>query len=157
MKDLNKNLILNILKIAIGVLGALFVILAVVNLPGDIKNVTVSERTAIMNNSQLGLMTNFTIFVIFLGALMIVGFFLYGLVTDTKKTLKSVIGYLLSGVVFFIMYALAKGTTTPAALKHGVETSALKATEAGLYLTIVMVAIGFILMLVGPLFRYLKK
>lgn len=148
---------LNILKIALGVLGALFVLLAVAKLPADLKSLTVEEQDAAMNNGQLGLMTNFTLFLVLLGAILIVGFFLFGLINDPKKTVKAVIGYLAAGVGFLIFYAAAKGTVTPMAEKFGIEQSTLKATEAGLYLTIFMVIVGFALMLVGPLFRYIKK
>lgn len=154
---MNKNMMLNILKIAIGILGALFVVLAIANLPGDLKSLTVEEQDAAMNNSQLGLMTNFTLFVVLFGAILIVGFFVYGLINDTKKTVKAVSGYLASGLAFLIFYALAKGTATPISVKDGVTNSTLKAAEAGLYLTIFMVIVGFALMLVGPLFRYIKK
>ncbi len=148
---------LNVLKIALGVLGSLFVLLAVMELPGDMKGLTLEEQQATYANSKLGLMTNFVMFVVILGAILVVAFFLYGLVTDTKKTLKAVIGYLLAGLGFLVFYAIAKGAITPAAVKHDVDVSTLKMTEAGLYLTIFMVIAGFALMLVGPLFRYLKK
>jgi hypothetical protein len=154
---MNKNLMLNILKIALGVLGALFVLLAVVKLPADLKSLTVEEQQAALNNPQLSLVTNFTLFLVLLGAILIVVFFLFGLISDPKKTIRSVIGYLVAGVAFLIFYAAAKGTVTPMAEKFGIEQSTLKATEAGLYLTIFMVIVGFALMLVGPLFRYIKK
>jgi hypothetical protein len=154
---MNKDMMLNILKIAIGILGALFVVLAIANLPGDLKSLTVEEQTAAMNNSQLRLMTNFTMFVVLFGAVLIVGFFAYGLISDPKKTVKGVAGYLAAGLAFLIFYAVAKGTTTPISVKDGISISTLKATEAGLYLTIFMVIVGFALMLVGPLFRYIKK
>lgn len=154
---MNKDLMLNVLKIALGLLGALFVLLAVFELPGDMKSLTLEEQAATYENTKLGLMTNFVIFIVILGAILVVGFFLYGLVTDTKKTIKAVIGYLLAGLGFVVFYAVAKGTITPAAVKHGVEASTIKTTEAGLYLTLFMVVVGFALMLVGPLFRYIKK
>lgn len=154
---MNKDLMLNVLKIALGLLGALFVLLAVFELPGDMKSLTLEEQAATYENTKLGLMTNFVIFIVILGAILVVGFFLYGLVTDTKKTIKAVIGYLLAGLGFVVFYAVAKGTITPAAVKHGVEASTIKITEAGLYLTLFMVVVGFALMLVGPLFRYIKK
>jgi hypothetical protein len=157
MTSINKSMTLNILKIVLSVLGALFVVLAVVELPADLKSLTVEDQEAAMNNGKLGLMTTFTLFIVILGAILILGFFLVGLITDTKKTLKAVLGYALAGVAFLLFYAMAKGTVTPVAVKDGIAASTLKATEAGLYLTIFMVIVGFALMLVGPLFRYIKK
>lgn len=157
MNSSNKTTILNILKVVLGVLGALFVVLAVLSLPADLKSQTVEAQQAAMQNGKLGLMTGFTIFIVILGAVLILGFFLFGLITDTKKTLRAVLGYAIAGVAFLLFYLVAKGTMTPIAFKDGVSTSTLKATEAGLYLTIFMVAVGFILMLVGPLFKYIKK
>jgi cytochrome bd-type quinol oxidase subunit 2 len=154
---MNKSNILNIDKIAIALLGSIFVLLAVVDLPADLKGLTVEDKDAVMANSKLALMTNFTLFTVVLGAILVVGFFAYGLVTDTKKTVRAVIGYLLAGLAFLLFYALAKGTPTTFSVDHDIAKSTLKATEAGMYLTIFMVVIGFILMLVGPLFRYIKK
>jgi hypothetical protein len=157
MTSVKKTMFLNILKVVLGVLGVLFVLLAVVDLPADLKSLTVEDQEAALNNSKLGLMTSFTLFIVILGAILIVGFFLFGLITDTKKTLRAVLGYALAGLAFLIFYAIAKGSVTPVAVKDGISSSTLKATEAGLYLTIFMVVIGFVLMLVGPLFRYIKK
>ncbi len=157
MNSTNKSMILNILKIVFGVLGALFVLLAVVELPADIKALTLDEKTAAFENPKLGLMMGYTMFIVILGAVLIVGFFLFGMITDTKKTLKAVLGYALAGLAFLLFYLFAKGSLTPVAIKEGIATSTLKATEAGLYLTFFMVIVGFALMLVGPLFRHIKK
>jgi len=157
MTSSTKTMILNILKITLSVLGALFVVLAVIDLPADLKSLTVEDQEAAMANTKLGMMTSFTLFIVILGAILILAFFLFGLITDTKKTLKAVLGYALAGVAFLLFYLMAKGTVTPVAVKDGIAASTLKATEAGLYLTIFMVIVGFALMLVGPLFRYIKK
>lgn len=157
MNSTNKSMILNILKIVFGVLGALFVLLAVFDLPADIKALTLDEKTQAFENPKLGLMMGYTMFIVILGAVLIVGFFLFGMITDTKKTLRAVLGYALAGLAFLLFYLFAKGSLTPVAIKDGIATSTLKATEAGLYLTFFMVIVGFALMLVGPLFRHIKK
>lgn len=157
MNSTNKSMILNILKIVFGVLGALFVLLAVFDLPADIKALTLDEKTQAFENPKLGLMMGYTMFIVILGAVLIVGFFLFGMITDTKKTLRAVLGYALAGLAFLLFYLFAKGSLTPVAIKDGISTSTLKATEAGLYLTFFMVIVGFALMLVGPLFRHIKK
>jgi hypothetical protein len=42
-------------------------------------------------------------------------------------------------------------------MKDGIEEGTIKASEAGLYLAIFSIAVGFVAMLVSPLFRYLKN
>jgi hypothetical protein len=157
MNSTKKSMLLNVLKIVLGVLGALFVLLAVFALPGDVKELNLEEKTAALNNSKFGLMMGFTIFIVILGAVLIVGFFLFGLITDTKKTLKAVLSYAISGFAFLVLYVFAKGSLTQVAVKEGISTSTLKATEAGLYLTFFMVIVGFLLMLIGPFFKHIKK
>lgn len=157
MNSTKKSMFLNILKIVLGVLGALFVLLAIFALPGDVKELNLEEKTAAINNSKFGLMMGFTIFIVILGAVLVVGFFLFGLITDTKKTLKAVLSYAISGLAFLILYVIAKGSVTQFSIEEGISTSTLKATEAGLYLTFVMVIVGFLLMLVGPFFKHIKK
>jgi len=157
MDSTKKSTLLNVLKIILAVVGAFFVVLAMFNLPADLKSLTLEDQNGAMNSGYLNLMTNFTIFIVILGAVLILAFFAYGLITDTKKSLKSVLGYALSGVGFLLFYVIAKGTATPFSQKEGIATSTLKATEAGIYLTIAMVLVGFFLMLVGGLFKYIKK
>ena len=148
---------LNILKLTLGILGSLFVLLAVLELPAELKGLTVEERDATLSNAKLGLMTNFTIFIVILGSLLIAAFFVFDLITNPKKSLKAVLGYALAALAFGIMYAMAGGSATPMSDALGIDQSTIKATEAGLYLTIFMVIIGFALILVGPLFKNFKK
>jgi hypothetical protein len=80
MNSTKKSMFLNILKIVLGVLGSLFVLLALFALPGDIKDLNLEEKTAAINNSKFGLMMGFTIFIVILGAVLVVGFFFFGLI-----------------------------------------------------------------------------
>lgn len=159
MNDSKKMLMLNGIKIVLSVVGLIlvFATMYALNGMGVFKDMTYDEKNAVLNNNNLGMMTSFVMLVVLLGAMLIVGFFIFSLMLDPKKAIKSVVGYLLAGVAFFIFYLIAKGTMIQVAFDKGIEQSTVKATEAGIYLTIAMVVVGFVLILFGGLFKYIKK
>jgi hypothetical protein len=159
MNDSKKMLLLNVIKIVLAVVGLILVFATIYALGGMgvFKDMTLDEKNTVLNNTNLGLMTTFVILIVLIGAALIVGFFVFSLALDPKKALKSVAGYLLATVAFFVFYLIAKGTMIQAAYDKGIEQSTVKATEAGIYLTIAMVVVGFVLMLFGGLFKYIKK
>jgi hypothetical protein len=159
MNDSKKLMMLNIIKIVLAVIGLILVALTIKEFSGiaDIKDMTLDQKDAVIAKPILAGMTMFVLAVILLGAILIVAFFIFSVALDPKKALKSVAGYLLAGLAFLVFYFAVKGTMTPVAIEKGIETSTVKATEAGIYLTIAMVFVGFFLMLFGGLFKYIKK
>lgn len=159
MNDSKKMLMLNGIKIILSVVGLIlvFATMYALNGMGVFKDMTYDEKNVVLNNNNLGMMTSFVMLVVLLGAMLIVGFFIFSLALDPKKAIKSVVGYLLAGAAFFIFYLAAKGTMIQVATEKGIEQSTVKATEAGIYLTIAMVLVGFVLILFGGLFKYIKK
>jgi hypothetical protein len=159
MNDSMKLMILNIVKIFLAIVGLILVVWTISSLSGtaDFKDMSMAEKKELMNNSALSAMTQFVMWIVIIGAKLILLFFLFSIKLNPVSALKSVAGIILSAIAFLIFYLAAKGTMISVAVEKDIEQSVVKATEAGLYLTIFMVVVGFILMLFGGLFKYIKK
>lgn len=149
--------ILNVVKFVLAILGIVLVAWVIGSDPGSVSELTVEEKEAFIAGGSMSGSMNYALGIILVGIILIVGFFIYSLMLDTKKALKSVLGYAFAGVAFLIFYMFAGGEMTPVAMKDGIEEGTIKASEAGLYLAIFSIAVGFVAMLVSPLFRYLKN
>jgi hypothetical protein len=149
--------ILNVVKFVLAILGIVLVAWVIGSDPGAVSELTVEEKEAFIASGSMSGSMNYALGIIVVGIVLIVGFFVYNLMLDTKKALKSVLGYAFAGVAFLIFYMFAGGEMTPVAMKDGIEEGTIKASEAGLYLAIFSIAVGFVAMLVSPLFRYLKN
>ena len=149
--------ILNIIKFVLAILGVILVAWVIGSDPGSISELTVEEKEAFIASGSMSGSMNYALGVILIGILLIVAFFVYSMMLDAKKALKSVIGYAIAGVAFLVFYMFAGGEMTPVAMKDGVDVGTIKASEAGLYLAIFAICIGFLAMLISPLFRYLKN
>jgi hypothetical protein len=149
--------ILNIVKFVLAILGVILVAWVIGSDPGAFNDLTMEQKEEFLNGAPMSGSMNYALGIIAAGILLILGFFVYSLVLDTKKALKSVIGYAAAALLFFVFYGIVGGEMTPVAMKDGVEASTVKASEAGIYLAIFAIAVGFVAMLVSPLFRYLKN
>jgi len=149
--------ILNIVKFVLGILGVVLVAWVIGSDPGSFNDLTMEQKEEFLNGGPMSGSMNYALGIILAGVILILGFFVYSLMLDAKKALKSVIGYAAAALLFFVFFGIAGGEMTPVALKDGIDESTIKASEAGLYLAIFAIAVGFVAMLVSPLFRYLKN
>jgi hypothetical protein len=149
--------ILNIVKFVLAILGVVLVAWVIGSDPGSFNDLTMEQKEEFLNGGPMSGSMNYALGIILAGVILILGFFVYSLMIDAKKALKSVIGYVLAAVLFFVFYGVVGGEMTPVALKDGIDESTVKASEAGLYLAIFAIAAGFVAMLISPLFRYLKN
>lgn len=149
--------ILNVVKFVLAILGVVLVAWVIGSDPGAFNDLTMEQKEEFLNGGPMSGSMNYALGIILAGVILILGFFVYSLMLDAKKALKSVIGYALAAVLFFVFYGIVGGEMTPVALKDGIDESTVKASEAGLYLAIFAIAAGFLAMLISPLFRYLKN
>jgi hypothetical protein len=149
--------ILNIVKFVLAILGVVLVAWVIGSDPGSFNDLTMEQKEEFLNGGPMSGSMNYALGIILAGVILILGFFVYSLMLDAKKALKSVIGYALAAALFFVFYGVVGGEMTPVALKDGIDESTVKASEAGLYLAIFAIAAGFVAMLISPLFRYLKN
>ena len=149
--------ILNIVKFVLAILGVVLVAWVIGSDPGAFNDLTMEQKEEFLNGAPMSGSINYALAIILIGVALILGFFVYSLMLDAKKAIKSVIGYVAAAILFFIFYAVAGGEMTPVAMKDGIDVSTIKASEAGLYLGILAIALGFLAMLISPLFRYLKN
>ena len=108
----------------------------------------------------MGFATSFTGIVFFLGVGLILLFFVVGLITNTKKTVKSIIGLVLALVVYLIFY-MAGTTDTNESLNLAesvqVADGTIRATTAGLYTVLFGTILGIVLWIIGPFLGRLRK
>lgn len=119
-----------------------------------------ADRDEFRDGGAMGFATSFTGIVFFLGVGLILLFFVIGLITNTKKTVKSIIGLVLALVVYLIFY-LAGTTDTNESLNLAesvqVADGTIRATTAGLYTVLFGTILGIVLWIIGPFLGRLRK
>jgi hypothetical protein len=116
-----------------------------------------AERTSA--DGKIGMALMFTIIIVAIAGVAILGFFLYSLATNFKKSSKLLLGILGFAVVFAICYFAAGDAITPKMQEADGEITASTAKwiEAGLYLTVVLIGIAAAVWVVwGSVARRLK-
>jgi hypothetical protein len=157
MENAKLSSILNVIKFVLAILGVVLVAWVIGSDPGSISELSLEEKEAFIASSPMSGSMNYAIGIIIVGVVLIIGFFIYNVFLDAKKAIKPVIGYIIALIAFFVFFMFAGGEMTPIAEKNGVDVSTIKMSEAGLYLAIFAILLGFIAMLISPLFRYLKN
>ena len=100
----------------------------------------------------------FLLFIIILGILIILGFFVMQLIISPKRTILSIIGIVVSLVIYLIFFILGtKDTTDTLALRNPVSDGVVLTTTAGLYTIGVSLIVGLIVIIAGPFMGRLRK
>jgi hypothetical protein len=103
---------------------------------------------------------SYTGFIFFLGVGIVILFFLVQLATNTKKTVKSIIGMIAALVVYLIFYVAGTSDTNESlnlAESVQVADSTIVSTTAGIYTVIVGFAVGILVWVLGPFMGRLRK
>lgn len=144
------NLMMSVLKIALVALGVIAFFL-VLNGPNMDQEEAVREE--FLNGGKLAFSVGYTGFILFLGVGLILLFFVMQLITNTKKTLKSIMALLIAGLVFLIFYLMGTSDTNETLqLKEAqhVEPGTIAGTTAGLYTVMGGVIVGFLVWILSP-------
>lgn len=145
------NLAMNILKFTIAIIGAIACVWVLATSPGsDATEIAKKEYAA---TTQMSLAIYYTIIVIVFAIAVVLIFFFLQLITNTKKTVGSIIGIVVAALVYAILRMI--GTTdTNASLGHVddyiVSDATLSATTAGLYTVIIGIVVAILLWFIGP-------
>lgn len=100
----------------------------------------------------------FLLFIIILGILIILGFFVMQLIISPKRTILSIIGIVVSLVIYLIFFILGTTDTTDTlALRNPVSDGVVLTTTAGLYTIGVSLIVGLIVIIAGPFMGRLRK
>ena len=155
MSNKNIPLFLNILKATLAGLGVLFCFLVI---GGPNVNEKIEVVEAFRDSTKMNLAIWYMIGIISAGVVLILLFFLIQLITQSKKTVMSIIG-ILAALVVYIMFYLAGTSDTSASLllKNPVSDGVVVTTTAGLYTVGVALFAGILAIVVFPIINFFKK
>lgn len=155
MNSSKLNLIMNIIKIGLAVIG---ILLCVFLFGGPNMENTVEEQQAFRDGTQMSLAVSFTGFVVFAGIGLILLFFVFQLITNPKKTVMSIIGLIVAAVLYVIFLMLGTSDTNESlALRDPVALSTISTTTAGIITVIAGLAIGVLAVAIGPFIGRYRK
>lgn len=153
----NKNipLFLNILKATLAGLGVLFCFLVI---GGPNVNEKIEVVEAFRDSTKMDLAILYMIGLISAGVVLILLFFLIQLITQSKKTVMSIIGILAALIIYLIFYAAGTSDTSATLLlKNPVSDGVVVTTTAGLYTVGVALFAGIVAIIVFPIINFFKK
>ena len=151
MESKKLNLAMNILKYTIGALGLIGCIWVIATSPDSDATEIVKDDYA--ESSQMTFAIGFTIAVIIAAMAGVLLFFVYQLVTNSKKTIMSIIG-IVAAFLVYLVFRMVGTTDTNESLQlagnYKVSDATLDATTAGLWTVLLGIMIAVVLALLGP-------
>jgi uncharacterized membrane protein len=98
------------------------------------------------------------LFILLAAGAMVIGFFVSQIIQSPKKTILSIIGILISFVVYLIFYLIGTSDTTDTlALRNPVSDGVIFTTTAGLYTIGILLFVGLVVIIAGPFMGRLRK
>lgn len=154
---------LNILGLAIKLIIAipaliLTFIVMTSNVNGDSDKLAIDE---FMSNPAFTGSINIAIWSILIALALVLLFFIFLLVTRPKEAIKSIVGIIVTAVIFFILYSV--GTTDTVESLHvqgdiSVTSGQLDFTHAGIYTTFILLTVASIAAIfMGFIMRFIKN
>jgi drug/metabolite transporter (DMT)-like permease len=149
------NLILNLFRyalVAVGV-GLSFMLFTGPSVTDGKEAMELFRESSKMNGAIY-----FTLFILSLAVVVVLGFFLFQLITSPKKTIMAIIGIVISILVYVVFYF--KGTTDTnetLALRNPVTDGVIVNTTAGLYTVGIALFVGILVIVAGPLMGRYRK
>ena len=100
----------------------------------------------------------FILFILLTGGAMVIGFFIFQIIQSPKRTILSIIGIVLSFIVYMLFYLLGTSDTTDTlALRNPVSDGVVLTTTAGLYTIGILLFVGLVVIIAGPFMGRLRK
>ena len=148
-------LLLNIIKFVLSGVGVLACIL-VINGPNTNAGSQVVEE--FRDGFEMSFAMLFTIAVIIACVAMIIAFFAIHFISQPKKTALSIMGILVSFVVYMVFYVAGTSDTSKSLLlKNEVSDGVVLTTTAGIYTTFVALAVAVLVIIFLPIYNRFKK
>ncbi|MCF8408096.1 MAG: hypothetical protein K9G36_03900 [Crocinitomicaceae bacterium] len=148
-------LLLNAIKFVLSGVGVLACIL-VINGPNTNAGSQVVEE--FRDGFEMSFAMLFTIAVIFACVAMIIAFFVIHFISQPKKTALSIMGILVSFVVYMVFYIGGTSDTSKSLLlKNEVSDGVVLTTTAGIYTTFVALAVAVLVIILLPIYNRFKK
>ncbi|MDB3907863.1 hypothetical protein N9355_10370 [Crocinitomicaceae bacterium] len=145
------DLAMNAIKYVIGAIGAFACIWVLSTSPGSEATEVVKDQYA--DSPQMGLAINYTVIIIVAAIVGVLLFFLFQLITNTKKTALSIIGIVAAFVLYWILRLMGTSDTNESLAltdNYHVSDATLDATTAGLWVVIIGIVLGILLAILGP-------
>jgi phosphotransferase system glucose/maltose/N-acetylglucosamine-specific IIC component len=100
----------------------------------------------------------YTLFIIGTAVVSVLGFFLYQIAMQPKKTLMSIVGIVVALVLYFLMYFSGSSDTMKTlALRHEASDAVIAATSAGVYTIGICISVGLLVVVFGPFMGKLRS
>jgi len=157
METKKLNMFMNILKFGLVAIGVIACILVV---GGPNAEATLEDQEKFRESASLGVAINYTMLIIIATMAIVVLFFFVQLITNTKKTVNSIIGVIVALVIYLIFWAAGTSDTNESlALLEDVqvEQGTIATTTAGLYTAIIGLVIGLLAWILSPLMGRMRK
>jgi uncharacterized membrane protein len=146
--------ILKVALVAVGVLASILI------LGGPNMDALEADRLEFRESSKMAFAVSFTGFIFLLGVGLVLIFFGVQLLTNTKKTIKSIIGLLAALIIYLIFYMAGTSDSNESlqlAEAVQVSKSTISSTTAGLYTVLVGLFVGIMVWVLGPFMGRLRK
>ena len=156
MNETKLNLISRIfqyLSIAVGVVLSILILMSGPSVADGKEAIEKFRESAEMNAAIY-----FTLFILLTGGAMVIGFFIFQIIQSPKRTILSIIGIVLSLIVYMIFYLLGTSDTKDTlALRNPVSDGVVLTTTAGLYTIGILLFVGLVVIIAGPFMGRLRK
>lgn len=156
MKSNKLDLAMNVLKFGLVAIG---VVLSLLIINGPNAEQTQMEIDTFREGASLGAAISFTGILLFACAAVVIVFFLVQLVTNTKRTVFSIIGILIA-LGIYLLFTLVGTSDTNDSLglwRTPVSGSTINSTSAGLYTVIIGLVISILAIILGPIMGRMRK
>jgi hypothetical protein len=156
MNETKLNLISRIfqyLSIAVGVVLSILILMSGPSV-ADGKEAIEKFR----ESAEMSATIYFILFILLTGGAMVIGFFIFQIIQSPKRTILSIIGIVLSLIVYMIFYLLGTSDTKDTlALRNPVSDGVVLTTTAGLYTVGILLFVGLVVIIAGPFMGRLRK
>ena len=155
MKSNKLDLAMNILKFGLVAIG---VILCLLIINGPNAEQPILEQETFREGGSLGAAISYSGLLLFACVAVVVLFFVVQLITNTKRTVFSIIGIIVAFVIYFVISMLGTSDDNASlALRDPVSLSTINSTSAGLYTVIIGLVMSVLVIVLGPLMGRYRK
>jgi uncharacterized membrane protein len=141
------------LSIAVGVVLSILILMSGPSVADGKEAIEKFRESAEMNAAIY-----FILFILLTGGAMVIGFFIFQIIQSPKRTILSIIGIVLSLIVYMIFYLLGTSDTKDTlALRNPVSDGVVLTTTAGLYTVGILLFVGLVVIIAGPFMGRLRK
>lgn len=155
MKSNKLDLAMNILKFGLVAIG---VILCLLIINGPNAEQPILEQETFREGASLGAAISYSGLLLFACAAVVVLFFVVQLITNTKRTVFSIIGIIVAFVIYFVISMMGTSDDNASlALRDPVSLSTINSTSAGLYTVIIGLVISVLVIVLGPFMGRMRK